>query len=154
MSSDILNSIIKPLRIIVITLIIILIIGFSYIPIHKNISKRNIKYLITNMFQFNNYSDLNNLNMPKIKKITTESVYNQLKIEGNLDRAINAYLQFRDKPCSVKILTVTNNYIIYTLNNQFISDQNKYITFYKTNFFGDISEIKECQIRDAFTTNN
>lgn len=154
MSKDILDSIIKPLRIIVVILLMLLAIGFAYIPLHKNVSKNNAKALITEMFQFNNYTDLNTLNMPKIKKLTTESVYNSIKLQGNLDRGIGAYLQFRDKPCSVKIITVTDNYIIYSLDNQFVSDQNKYITFYKTNFFGKISDIKECQIRDAFTTTN
>lgn len=154
MSRDKLDSIIRPLQIIVIILLILLVIGFAYIPIHRNVSKANAIDLITNMFQFNNYSDLNNLNMPKLEKLTTKPVYDKIKLESNLDRAISTYLQFRDKPCNVTIVTVTNNYIVYTLENEFVSDQNKYITFYKTNFFGKISEIKECQIRDAFTSTN
>lgn len=135
-------------------LIILLVIalGGAFYIVHyfQNISVG--KEAVETMYTFNNYSDLKYMNMPKLKKITTDKVYNQLSYD-NFGNAINNYLQFVNKPTGVKIISSKHGCVTFEFINQYVPENVEHQFVYTTNIFGNINSAKEIT-KDALCTSN
>jgi hypothetical protein len=101
-----------------------------------------VKYL----YHFSSLEELD-ANMDELKKISTPEVYRKLTID-NTDRSLNVYLKFKNKPVFVIPDKATDNYIIYRLQTENISNFRKFTFFYEVNKQGLISDVREAEIID------
>lgn len=85
--------------------------------------------------------------MSSLKKLTTDTVYNQLTID-NEERRLNTYLKFKESASTVVIDKTTEDYIIYHLDCETIDSGRKFIFMYHLNRDGKIDVVKECELID------
>lgn len=98
------------------------------------------------MYQFVDLQQLQ-LNMIDLKSITTEPVFNQLTID-NEDRSMYTYMKFQGDKTSVKIKKATSTYIVYSISNENIDADRKFIFMFGCNSSGKISYVREAEISD------
>lgn len=101
-----------------------------------------VKYL----YQFNKVENLDS-NMKKLKKITTDSVYNQLTVD-NEERTLNTYLKFKGESTDVNIIKATDSYILYSLDNTSVEPDRIFIFMYNVNSDKKIDYVRECECLD------
>lgn len=101
------------------------------------------------MYQFTEVQQIQ-LNMIKLKAITTEAVFNQLTVD-NEDRALYTYVQFAGDATSVNIIKATSSYVLYSVNNVNIDEQRRFIFMFECDGSGKISYVREAEINDFVT---
>lgn len=98
------------------------------------------------LYNFSNLEELDR-NMEKLRKITTEEVYEQLTID-NTNRALSTYLKFKGKPSYVTIDDQTNSYVSYHLKTAEVASSRKFIFMYNVNSSGLIDKVREVEAID------
>lgn len=98
------------------------------------------------MYQFVDLQQLQ-LNMIDLKAITTKPVFNQLTID-NEDRSMYTYMKFKGTKTSVKITKATSTYVLYSIENDNIDSDRKFIFMFDCDKTGKISYVREAEIND------
>lgn len=120
-------------------------VGFGSFVVVQHYRKEQIGVeAVEYMYNFYNYRELREINMPELQKITTSSVYNDVSFD-NLSTALINYLQFQDKPVQVKIIKVTDDYVKYSLISDSVSSSKTFIMFYDTNWLGQINYLSQAE---------
>lgn len=101
---------------------------------------------VQKMYQFTDLQQLK-LNMIDLKAITTEPVFNQLTVD-NEDRALYTYLKFKGDVTNVNVIKATSSYVLYSIDNQNITDSRRFIFMFDCDSSGKISYAREAEIYD------
>lgn len=101
------------------------------------------------MYQFVEVEQLQ-FNMIDLQSITTEAVFNQLTIDSE-DRALYTYVKFLGLTTSVEIIKSTSSYVLYSINNDNIDSERRFIFMFDCDSSGKISYVREAEIYDFVT---
>lgn len=101
---------------------------------------------VKELYQFEKTEDLDG-NMERLKRITTDSVFSQLTVD-NEERTLNTYLKFKGKTTSINVIKSTDNYVLYSLDTEFISPDRVFIFMFNVNRDGKIDYVRECECLD------
>lgn len=101
------------------------------------------------MYEFTEVEQLQ-FNMFDLQKITTEPVFNQLTID-NENRALYTYVKFKCETTSVNIIKATSSYVLYSLKNNNVDSERKFIFMFDCDKTGKISYVREAEINDFVT---
>ena len=85
--------------------------------------------------------------MQALKEITTDAVFNQLTID-NEERTLNTYLKFKNKPVTVEVEEITNDYVLYRLKTEEISADRLFCFYYSVNKDGKLDKVREVEAID------
>ena len=85
--------------------------------------------------------------MSGLKEITTEEVFNQLTID-NEQRTLNTYLKFKQDSVTVEIVKSTNQYVMYHLHTNNVSEERLFVFFFNVNDNGLIDNVREVEAID------
>lgn len=89
-----------------------------------------------------------------LKEITTDAVFDQLTID-NEERTLNTYLKFKNKPVTVKVIKSTSNYVMYSLNTEYISDDRIFVFFFELDTIKNkIKSVREVEAIDFISSYN
>ena len=133
------------------TWIIVFGITFCFLYAYKLVTtdKMKMKLGITavqDMYQFMDTAQLK-VNMIDLQAITTEPVYNQLTID-NENRTLYTYVKFRGDPTSVNIIKSTADYVIYSIDNDSIDEDRRFVFMFDCDSSGKISHVREAELYD------
>lgn len=131
----------------VISTVAVIYLGFD--KVHKEEGKKTAKEAVMLMYDFDSYDNVYKEHMASLKKITTDEIYNNITVE-NIDRALTTYLKFKGHPSKVEFIEVTDNYVVYSLDTESITQTRKFAMFYHTNWLGKIDSMKEAELRDFY----
>lgn len=129
---------------------LLLVFSFSWVllallyskSLHLNKDKAKIgENAVLALYNFGTVEQLNQ-QMKDLKSICSEGVFNQLTID-NEDRTLNTYLKFKNKATEVNIIKSTESYVLYTLNNDYISADRKFVFLFEINQNGVIDWVRE-----------
>lgn len=112
------------------------------ITVDKHLARLRAEEAVRLMYDFVSPEELAG-NMERLSKICSKDVYEKLTID-NEDKTLQTYLKFKNKPVSVKILECTNNYVLYSLETEYISAEREFIFTYKCHF-GKIVDANEME---------
>lgn len=112
---------------------------------HQKLGEQAVKL----MYQFTETQQLA-LNMVDLKAITTEPVFNQLTID-NENRSLLTYVKFKGETTSVNIIKSGPDYVLYSLKNDNIAEDRRFIFMFDCNKSGKISYVREAEINDFVT---
>lgn len=101
------------------------------------------------MYEFTEVGQLQ-FNMFDLQKITTEPVFNQLTID-NENRALFTYVKFKCDRTSVNVIKATSSYVLYSLKNDNVDSERKFIFMFDCDKTGKISYVREAEINDFIT---
>lgn len=87
--------------------------------------------------------------MKIVRGLTTEGVFNQLTLD-NEERTLNTYLKFEQKAVTVEILESTEDYVLYTLHTEALSEGRKFIFLYSLNEDGKVDWVQEAECIDFY----
>ena len=125
--------------------ILALLVTFSAANINKQRQKAG-EQAVKLMYQFVDLQQLQ-LNMIDLKSITTKPVFNQLTID-NENRSMYTYMKFKGTKTSVKITKATSTYVLYSIENDNIDSDRKFIFMFDCDKTGKISYVREAEIND------
>lgn len=111
----------------------------------KELGISAVKY----MYEFTELQQLQ-LNMVDLKSITTKPVFNQLTID-NEDRSLYTYVKFKGETTSVDVKKATSNYVIYSIVNDNVNSERRFIFMFDTDTSGKISWVREAELYDFVT---
>lgn len=112
---------------------------------HQKLGEQAVKL----MYQFTETQQLA-LNMVDLKAITTEPVFNQLTID-NENRSLLTYVKFNGETTSVNIIKSGPDYVLYSLKNDNIAEDRRFIFMFDCNKSGKISYVREAEVNDFVT---
>lgn len=89
-----------------------------------------------------------------LKEITTDAVFNQLTID-NEERTLNTYLKFKNKPVTVNVIKSTSDYVMYSLNTEYISGSRIFVFFFEIDpIENKIKSVREVEAIDFLSSYN
>ena len=120
---------------------------FTYrdVVINRNVQEIG-KQAVMCLYDFATVEQLD-YQMQALKEITTDAVFNQLTID-NEERTLNTYLKFKNKPVTVEVEEITNDYVLYRLKTEEISADRLFCFYYSVNKDGKIDKVREVEAID------
>lgn len=85
--------------------------------------------------------------MYQLKKIATDSVFNQLTID-NEERTLNTYLKFKGGPVTVNVVQATDSYVLYTLKCDAVDLDRHFIFMFDMSVNGKLNYVREAETFD------
>lgn len=101
------------------------------------------------LYDFNNINELAN-NLKDLKKMMTTKCYYKTTVL-NSEKSLNTYLKFKKKSTKVNIIDSKPGFVLYSLDNEYITDSRIFIFSYRLNLFGDICEVREFEAIDFYS---
>lgn len=145
----------KSFKLLTITVAGIAVISAIYLgfwKVQKLEGMKTAERVIKLMYEFDSYDDVYESNMKELKTLTTEDIYKEITVE-NVDRALTTYLKFKGHSSKVEIIDITDNYVMYSLDTESITQTRKFCMFYHTNWLGRIDKMQEAELRDFYKVN-
>lgn len=136
----------KYIKIIFLCIISLLIVSFIIFYCIRLNSDECGEELVKALYQFQSAQELDS-NMKVVKRLCDEETFSRLTID-NENRTLRTYLKFKGKPVSVDILRKDKNYVLYSINTEYIGSQRKFIFIYDTNWIGKINYVREMECID------
>lgn len=117
--------------------------GNEYLAVDTGVDA--VKYL----YNFDSVKQLDS-HMENLKKITTESVFEQLTID-NTNRTLNTYLKFKGEPTKVIIHEATDTHVLYSLDTKYVDSDRVFAFVFNLNENGKIEYVREMECIDFVT---
>lgn len=101
------------------------------------------------LYDFNNINDLAN-NLEDLRGMMTEKCYYKTTVL-NSDKSLNTYLKLKKKATKVNIIDSKPGFVLYSLENENITESRLFIFSYRLNLFGDIYDVREFEAIDFYS---
>lgn len=125
------------------------VVGFGVLyGVHGYIGKDNAKKLVFDLYSFNDIKDVKG-RQDEIKKLVTKDTYPFVSFD-NMEHSLSAYLKAKGNPCKVMFESITDDYIIYSLDCKSITPGRTFMLMYDSNIFGKIRKVREAEVVDFY----
>lgn len=93
------------------------------------------------LYEFSSYEDLAR-HQVDLQECTTSEVYNQLTFDKE-ERTLFTYLKFKNKQTAVRVIKSTDDYVLYSLDNENIDASRKFIFLFEVDKQGKVCSVRE-----------